>query len=98
MVKIDLCYLISVVMVFILVNTYGMTLLKNKLKKDQINLLYKEASLIANAYRGNIFVENNLDDDLASQFKSIDTYLNIRVWIVNWEGRIIADFLMLITP
>lgn len=85
-------------MVFILVNTYGMTLLKNKLKKDQINLLYKEASLIANAYRGNIFVENNLDNDLASQFKSIDTYLNIRVWIVNWEGRIIADFLMLITP
>jgi signal transduction histidine kinase len=68
-----------------------MTLLKNKLKKDQINLLYKEASLIANAYRGNIFVENNLDDDLASQFKSIDTYLNIRVWIVNREGRIIAD-------
>ena len=39
----------------------------------------------------NIFVENNLDDDLASQFKSIDTYLNIRVWIVNREGRIIAD-------
>jgi signal transduction histidine kinase len=68
-----------------------MTLLKNKLKKDQINLLYKEASLIANAYRGNIFVENNLDNDLASQFKSIDTYLNIRVWIVNREGRIIAD-------
>ena len=65
--------------------------MKNKLKKDQINLLYKEASLIANAYRGNIFVENNLDDDLASQFKSIDTYLNIRVWIVNREGRIIAD-------
>ena len=90
--KLILCYLISVVMVFILVNTYGMTLLKNKLKKDQINLLYKEASLIANAYRGNIFVENNLDDDLASQFKSIDTYLNIRVWIVNWEGRIIADY------
>ena len=89
--RLILCYLISVVMVFILVNTYGMTLLKNKLKKDQINLLYKEASLIANAYRGNIFVENNLDDDLASQFKSIDTYLNIRVWIVNWEGRIIAD-------
>ncbi|CUH91759.1 sensor histidine kinase [Herbinix luporum] len=89
--RLILCYLISVVMVFILVNTYGMTLLKNKLKKDQINLLYKEASLIANAYRGNIFVENNLDDDLASQFKSIDTYLNIRVWIVNREGRIIAD-------
>lgn len=89
--RLILCYLISVVMVFILVNTYGMTLLKNKLKKDQINLLYKEASLIANAYRGNIFVENNLDNDLASQFKSIDTYLNIRVWIVNREGRIIAD-------
>lgn len=67
-----------------------MTLLENRLKKDQINLLYKEASLIVKAYRGNIF-EDITVDDLASQFTPIDTYLNIRVWVVNREGRIIAD-------
>lgn len=85
------CFLISVVTVFIFLNTYGMSLLENRLKKDQVNLLYKEASLIANAYRGNLFEENRAMEDIASQFTSIDTYLNIRVWIVNREGKIVAD-------
>lgn len=89
--RLILCFLISVVAVFVFLNTYGMTMLENRLKKDQVNLLYKEASLIANAYRGNIFEEDKTLDDLASQFKSIDTYLDIRVWIVNRDGRIIAD-------
>jgi signal transduction histidine kinase len=84
-------YLILVLAVFLFLNTYGMSLLENRLKKDQVNLLYKEASLIANAYRGNLFEESSALNDIASQFTSIDSYLNIRVWIVNREGRIVAD-------
>jgi signal transduction histidine kinase len=68
-----------------------MSLLENRLKKDQFNLLYKEASLISNAYRGNFFEEDITLDNLASQFASIDSYLNIRVWIVNRDGSIVAD-------
>lgn len=89
--RIIICYLISVVTVFIFLNTYGMSLLQKKLKKDQINLLYKEASLISASYRGTIFEQDNTPDGLASQFRPIDTYLNIRVWIVNREGLIVAD-------
>jgi signal transduction histidine kinase len=89
--RLIICFLISTVTVFVLLNTYGMSILKNRIKKDQINLLYKEASLIANAYRGNIFDENNELNDLASRFTSIDTYLNIRVWIVSRDGSIVAD-------
>lgn len=89
--RLILCFLISIIAVFVFLNTYGMTLLENRLKKEQYNLLYKEASLIASAYRGNFIEEDRTLDDLASQFRSIDTYLNIRVWIVNREGRIIAD-------
>lgn len=89
--RLIICFMISIVTVFIFLNTYGMALLENRLKKDQINLLYKEASLITATYRGNIFEENKAQDDLAFQFTSIDSYLNIRVWIVNRDGRIIAD-------
>lgn len=89
--RLILCFLISVITVFVFLNTYGMTLLENRLKKDQINLLYKEASLISGTYRGTFFEHDKTPDDLASQFTSIDTYLNIRVWIVNREGWIIAD-------
>lgn len=89
--RLIICYLITVVTVFVLLNTYGMTLLENRLKKDQINLLYKEAALIFSSYRVNIFEQDKTPKDLASQFTSIDTYLNIRVWIVNREGQIVAD-------
>lgn len=89
--RLIICFLISAVTVFIFLNSYGMSLLENRLKKDQINLLYKEASLIANTYRGNFSDENKVIDDLASRFTSIDTYLNIRVWIVNRDGSIVAD-------
>ncbi|TAH71543.1 MAG: HAMP domain-containing histidine kinase [Anaerolineaceae bacterium] len=89
--RLIICFLISAVAVFIFLNTYGMSLLENRLKKDQVNLLYKEASLITNAYRGNFIEDSTAFDDLASQFTSIDTYLNIRVWIVNREGIIVAD-------
>lgn len=89
--RLILCFLISIVAVFVFLNTYGMTLLENRLKKDQVNLLYKEASLISNAYRATFYEEDVTLNDLASQFRAIDTYLNIRVWIVNREGEIIAD-------
>ncbi len=89
--RLIICFLISVVAVFVFLNTYGMYLLKNRLKRDQVNLLYKEASLISNAYRGNLFEGNKVLDDIATQFTSIDSYLNIRVWIVNREGIIVAD-------
>lgn len=85
------CYLAAVVLVFIVLNTYGMSLLENKLKKDRTNQLFKEASLIESEYQGNFIDEDKTLDNLAAQFQSIDTYLNIRVWIVNREGDIIAD-------
>lgn len=89
--RLIICFIVSAVAVFVFLNIFGMYLLSNRLKKEQVNLLYKEASLIANAYRVNFFEESKTMDDLASQFTSIDTYLNIRVWIVNRDGNIVAD-------
>ena len=89
--RLIVCFLISAIAVFIFLNTYGVALLENRLKRDQINLLYKQSSLIANAYRGNFLEEDSTMEYLASQFTPIDTYLNIRVWIVNRDGKIIAD-------
>lgn len=88
--RLILCFLISAITAFLFLNTYGMNLLENRLKKDQINLLHKEASLIISSYKGHLFEDINLDS-IASQFTSIDNYLNIRVWIVNRDGRIVAD-------
>ena len=85
--RLIICFLVSVVAVFVFLNTYGMSLLENRLKKDQFNLLYK-SFIDLNAYRGNFFEEDITLDNLASQFASIDSYLNIRVWIVNRDGSV----------
>ncbi|HKL79322.1 MAG TPA: HAMP domain-containing sensor histidine kinase [Mobilitalea sp.] len=89
--RLILCYLIAVTLVFVFLNTYGMHLLEKSLKNDQIDLLMKEAVLIESEYQGDFIDEGLTLDRLATQFKPIDTYLNIRVWIVNKEGEILID-------
>ncbi|HKL98802.1 MAG TPA: hypothetical protein VJZ06_02700, partial [Mobilitalea sp.] len=89
--RLIICYLIAVTLVFVFLNTYGMHLLEKSLKDDQIDLLMKEAVLIESEYQGDFIDEGLTLDRLATQFKPIDTYLNIRVWIVNKDGEILID-------
>lgn len=72
-------------------NTLGMRILENRLKDDAFDQLYKEADLIRSEYITN-FYDNRLTlEDFTKQLRSIDTYLDIRVWIVNSYGTIISD-------
>ncbi len=89
--RLILCYLIIIVTVFTLLNTYGVHLLENKIKNDKINLLLSEAALINSEYLNDLYNEDLDILDLASKLRSIDTYLNVRVWIVNTEGEVIID-------
>lgn len=89
--RLILSYLIAVVLIFLLLNTYGMHLLEGRLLKDQINRLTQEAKLIEMEYRGSLLDETQTLDDLASQFKPLNTYLDIRVWIVNRSGEVLID-------
>ncbi len=68
-----------------------MHLLENKIKNDKIDLLLTEADLINSEYLNDLYNEDLDTEDLASQLRSIDTYLNIRVWIVNPEGEVMID-------
>lgn len=89
--RIILCYLVAGILIFLLMNTYGMGLLKDRLKNNKINQLIKEADLISTEYMDN-FNENKMSlDNLKLQIKSIDTFLDIRVWIINPHGTIYAD-------
>lgn len=89
--RLIISYLLAVVLVFLFLNTYGMNLLEKRLKNDQTDLMVKEAGLIKSEYLGNLESETLTLDNLAAHFQSIDTYLNIRVWIVNRDGEVIAD-------
>jgi signal transduction histidine kinase len=78
-------------MVFLLLNTYGLDLLEKRLEKDKTDLLIKEANLISSEYMANFYDEKLDLDSLTTQLKSINTFLGIRVWIVNPDGVIITD-------
>jgi len=86
--RLIICYLIAGVMVFLLLNTYGMDLLEKRLRDDKIDLLTTEANLISSEYKSN---SNDDLENLKSQIKSIDTFLDIRIWIVSADGIILAD-------
>lgn len=89
--RLIICYLISVILVFLFLNTYGMGLLENRLQEDQEDLLIREAYLINSEYLESFYDEELTSADFASQMKSIDAYLEIRVWIVNTDGVVILD-------
>ncbi len=89
--RLIICFLIAGVMVFLLLNTYGMHLLERRLKDDKQDQLLAEAKLIESEYMANFYDEKMSLDNLNVQLRSIDTFLGIRVWVVSSSGIIIAD-------
>ncbi len=89
--RLVVCFLLAGIMVFLLLNTYGMQLLERRLKDDKKDQLLAEAKLIASEYISNFYDDKMSLENLTIQLKSIDTFLHIRVWIVSNDGTIIAD-------
>lgn len=85
------CFLMAGIVTFLLLNTYGMKLLEKRLYNNKINLMYKEANLISSEYMDSFYQSRITQEALTKQLRSIDTFLGIRVWIVNSVGTIIAD-------
>lgn len=53
--------------------------------------MLKEAKLISSEYMSGFYNEKISLTNLTSQIRSIDNYLNLKVWVVNSDGLIIAD-------
>lgn len=86
-----ICFLISGILIFILLNNFGTILLEKQLKASKIGLLINEAELLEDKYT-DYFNEENLNlDNLSTQIRQIETFLGIRVWFVDSEGVIQAD-------
>ncbi len=88
--RLIICYLFAGVIIFFLLNKYGVSILETRLKDDKKDALSREADLIEAEYYDSYF-DTNLNMGYMKSFKSIDTYLGIRIWIVNTDGTIIID-------
>lgn len=93
LVKLVICYFVVAISMFTLLNTYGVNRLKLSLVEQQKTVLHNEASIIASEYMENYYsnLYYNDKDALLTELKTIDTFLNTRIWIVNQSGLITMD-------
>ncbi|BCN29151.1 two-component sensor histidine kinase [Anaeromicropila herbilytica] len=89
--KLTLCFFIIMAAMFTLLNTYGVHKMKHNLLEDKKLLLYKEASLLSKEYVTAFYNNEKPLFTLSSQLKTIDTFLDARIWVVNYDGEIITD-------
>lgn len=84
-------YLALVILAFVLVNTYGKSLLDQKLISNSKELLADESDFIISEYLSMFNDSTKSSSVLKMQLHSINRFLGIRTWIVNDIGRIIID-------
>ena len=91
-VKLLICYVFSAILMFVLLNTYGVRSLENKLKNQKKSDLYNEAVSISSEYMTSFNKEEiSINNYLTSKIKTIANLLDARIWIVNRSGYVISD-------
>ncbi len=89
--KLVICYLVVMFSTFTLLNTYGANRINHSVKEEKKIVLFKEANLISSEYITNYFKNQMTLPSLTTQLKTIDTFLDARIWIVNKDGAVISD-------
>lgn len=65
--------------------------IEKQIADQKISVLYKEAQTIGTEYMTNYY-QNYIDlSSLTTQLKTVDTFIDSRIWAVNADGKIIAD-------
>lgn len=88
--RLIICYLLAGIMIFVLLNTYGVSVMNARLTDEKYKALLHEADLIKSEYYNNYF-DSGTNAGYKTQLKSIDAYLDIRIWVVNVDGTIKVD-------
>ena len=89
--KFILCFILVGFSLFAIMNTYGISRIQRSLIEEKENVLYEEASLISSEYMNNYFMKKLSLVDLRTQLRTIDTFLDTRIWFVQTDGTILLD-------
>lgn len=92
--KLALCYLIAFIGMFVLINTYGVWKLDRRLIEQKRQILYDEATLIISEYVDQYYQSDMGIRDrnaMTRQLRTIDTFLNARIWVLDGNGVVIVD-------
>lgn len=89
--KFTICYFIILLSSLLIMNTYGVRKIESLMIKNKLEALQQEASVISSGYMESYYRGTMSLINLSSQLKTIDTFADARIWIVNRERYIISD-------
>lgn len=87
--KFLLAYLIFGCFGFLVVATFVSSMTMEHLKREKADVLYKEATLIANTYASDLYNSEASLETVKPQLDALSTYLAAEIWIINPSGRMI---------
>lgn len=89
--KFILAYVIFGFFGFLVVATFVSNMLSEQLRREKVETLYKEATLVANTYATDLYNNETSLDTVKKQLDALDTYLEATLWIINPSGRLILS-------
>lgn len=76
---------------FVLLNTFGVKRLERYLTESRAEVMHQEAQFIAEQYVKVYYDSTMTKTEMMNQLRTVDMYLDTRIWIINGSGVIIAD-------
>ncbi|WP_313130425.1 HAMP domain-containing sensor histidine kinase [Anaerocolumna sp.] len=86
-----ICYILSAVFMFTMLNTYGISRIEKKMIREKKDILYNEATSISSEYMSSFYKKQMALGYLTTQITVIGNILDARIWIVNRSGLVISD-------
>ncbi len=96
--KFVLAYIIFGFFGFVVVATFVSSMLTDRLVREKSEELYREATIIANTYAGDLYNSQASLDTVSSQISALSQYMEATIWIINPSGRMILDSSVMIHP
>lgn len=84
-------YVFIVITILILLNTYGYSLMYNKLLNETCSSLYNEASMISMEYLSNTYLASSSFPSLRHYFSSFQKITDVRILVTRPDSEIIID-------
>lgn len=89
--KIAIWFTLIFILMFLILNTFGIHYLEKKIINERVEILYEEAQLISSEYLSNYYGNTSTLSNIRTQLATIDTFLNVRIWAINKTGQVIVD-------
>lgn len=87
--KFLLAYVIFGIFGFIIISVFVPKLTVEQLTREKANILYSEATLIADRYGSGLYTSDTSLESVKNQLDALSVYLDSDIWIINPSGRMV---------